>query len=218
MATGCCCLGDTTSHELLKDARSIRDSAPVPAPVSRELSKELLPPHQVQPGDTLLVQAIEADSPIRLPPDEPVQANGTIDLGKYGRPLVAGKTLPQVEAQVRDLIKEQEKQGGGVTVRLVGKPSSLYYVFGEVKTQGSFPITARDGDGCDRGRGRTEPESVGREHHPVAPDRTRQLPHRPAGLLAANCAIGGHDHQLPAPARRPRSMYQARGVCATRFS
>ena len=53
----------------------------VPAPVPRELAMELLPTHVVVPGDTLLVQPVELDAPLRLPPDQPVQPDGTIDLG-----------------------------------------------------------------------------------------------------------------------------------------
>jgi protein involved in polysaccharide export with SLBB domain len=122
----------------------IRDAAPVPAPVPRELAKELLPTHIVEPGDTLLVQPVELDAPLRLPPDQPVQPDGTIDLGKYGRPLVAGKTLAQIEVQIRELVKTQEKQAIPLTVRLIGRPGAVYYVLGEVNAPGSFPITGRE--------------------------------------------------------------------------
>jgi polysaccharide biosynthesis/export protein len=146
---GCSTISDTLginspSYRLLKETQEIRDSAPIPAPVGRELAKELLPTHLIQLGDTLVVQPIEFDSPVRLPPDQVVQPDGTIDLGKYGRPLVAGRTLPQVEVQVRELIASQDKQAGGFTVRLVGRPGSVYYVFGEVNAPGSFPVSGRE--------------------------------------------------------------------------
>jgi polysaccharide export outer membrane protein len=148
-ATGCSSLGDTLgisppTYRLLKEAKDIRNAAPVPAPVSRELGRELLPPHIIQQGDTLLVQPVDLDSPIRLPPDQTVQPDGTIDLGKYGRPLVVGKTLAQVEAQIAEIIKGKEKETSAITVRLVGKPNSVYYVFGEVNAPGSFPVTGRE--------------------------------------------------------------------------
>jgi protein involved in polysaccharide export with SLBB domain len=149
LAAGCSSFADTLglsppTHKLLEETKDIRDSAPVPAPVGRELSKELLPAHLIQQGDTLLIQPIELDSPVRLPPEEPVQPDGTIDLGKYGRPIVVGKTLPQLEAQVREIIQAQEPKFAGVTARLVGKPGSVYYVFGEVNAPGSFPVSGRD--------------------------------------------------------------------------
>src|SRR5262249_25304063 len=62
------------SNPLLNDAKMIRDVAPVPAPGGRELAKELLPTHVVEPGDTLLIQPVELDAPVRLPPDQPVQS------------------------------------------------------------------------------------------------------------------------------------------------
>jgi polysaccharide export outer membrane protein len=110
---GCSSLGDSLgisppTNPLLKDTKAIRDAAPVPAPGGRELAKELLPTHIVEPGDTLLVQPVELDSPVRLPPDQTVQPDGTIDLGVYGRPIVAGKTLTQIEVQLRELIKTHD--------------------------------------------------------------------------------------------------------------
>jgi polysaccharide export outer membrane protein len=149
-ATGCSSLGDTLSppNRLLKEAKDIRDTAPVPAPTGRELARELLPPHIIQQGDSLLVQPVDLDSPIRLPPDQMVQPDGTIDLGKYGRPLVVGKTLSQLEEQISGIIKgkekDKDKETGAITVRLVGKPNAVFYVFGEVNAPGSFPVTGRE--------------------------------------------------------------------------
>jgi protein involved in polysaccharide export with SLBB domain len=107
---------------------------------------ELLPPHVVEPGDTLLVQPVELDAPVRLPPDQPVLPDGTIDLGRYGRPVVAGLTLPQVEARVREVIRGQDKEAADVaiTVRLLAKPGKVFYVLGEVNAPGAFPVTGHD--------------------------------------------------------------------------
>jgi protein involved in polysaccharide export with SLBB domain len=148
-AAGCSTLGEslgfsTPTNPLTKDAKAIRDAAPVPAPVPRELAMELMPPHLVEPGDTLLVQPVEFDAPVRLPPDQPVQPDGTIDLGKYGRPIVAGHTLPEVEAIVRDAVKAKEPKPVAVTVRLLTRPGEVYYVLGEVNAPGAFPITGND--------------------------------------------------------------------------
>jgi polysaccharide biosynthesis/export protein len=149
IAAGCSTVGDTLgisppAHKLLNDAKEIRDTAPITPAVGRELAKELLPPHIVEQGETLVIQPVDLDSPIRLPSDQTVLPDGTIDLGKYGRPIVVGKTIPQVETLVWDLIKALEKQGTAVSVRLVGRPSSVYYVFGEVNAPGAFPITGRE--------------------------------------------------------------------------
>ncbi|HEY1192418.1 MAG TPA: SLBB domain-containing protein [Gemmata sp.] len=149
VVTGCSTIGEslgfsTPTNPLSKDAKAIRDTAPVPAPVPRELAMSLLPAHVVEPGDTLLVQPVEFDAPVRLPPDQPVQPDGTIDLGQYGRPVVAGKTLPEVEGVVRGAIKAKETKDVPVTVRLLAKPGKVFYVLGEVNAPGAFPITGHD--------------------------------------------------------------------------
>src|SRR5207237_2477309 len=130
VATGCSTLGESVgftppANPLSKDAKAIREAPPVPAPVPRELAMELLPTHVVEPGDTLLVQPVELDAPVRLPPDQPVQPDGTIDLGQYGRPVVAGKTLPEVEALVREIIRGKEKNAVAITVRLLARPGKV---------------------------------------------------------------------------------------------
>jgi polysaccharide export outer membrane protein len=144
---GCETLGlSPPANQLLPATKEIRNTAPNPAPVPRELAKELHPPFVVEPGDTLLVQPAEFDAPVRLPPDQTVFADGTIDLGVYGRLLVAGKILPQIETEVRALInaKEKSKEPIEITVRLIGRNSKVYYVLGEVNAPGAFPITGRE--------------------------------------------------------------------------
>ena len=149
VATGCSTIGETLglstpTNPLSKNAKALRDTAPIPAPVPRELALTLLPAHVVEPGDTLLVQPVEFDAPVRLPPDQPVQPDGSIDLGQYGRPVVAGKTLPDIEVIVRDAINAKEKKTVPVTVRLLARPGKVFYVLGEVNAPGAFPITGRD--------------------------------------------------------------------------
>jgi len=149
VAAGCSTIGESLgfsapANPLSKDAKAIRDTAPVPAPAPRELAMELLPAHVVTPGDTLLVQPVEFDSPLRLPPDQVVQPDGTIDLGKYGRPVVAGRTLADIEVIVREAIKAKEKDVIPVTVRQLTRPGEVFYVLGEVNAPGAFPITGRD--------------------------------------------------------------------------
>src|SRR5262249_54997446 len=77
---------------LLPEARRFRSAAPAPAPAPRELAKVALPAYFVEPGDVLLVQPADLDSPARFPADQTVLPVGRIDLGRYGRLPVAGKT------------------------------------------------------------------------------------------------------------------------------
>ncbi len=110
----------------------------------RELDKRVALPFVVEPGDVLLVQPVNLDSPVRLPGDQTVLPDGTIQLGRYGQAVVAGKTIPQIEADVRAQIEAQQKDAGPITVRLVTRVSKVYYVLGEVNAPGAFPLQGRE--------------------------------------------------------------------------
>src|SRR5262249_23537108 len=71
-------------HRLIDSAKDLRRAAPNPMPLPREMDKRLLPTYVVEPGDVLLVQPADLDSPARLPGDQPVLSDGTINLGRYG--------------------------------------------------------------------------------------------------------------------------------------
>jgi protein involved in polysaccharide export with SLBB domain len=147
---GCSALGlqsptsSRSNNQLTAEAKELREEAPIPAAVPRELTKVLLPTYVVEPGDVLLVQPVDLDSPIRLPGDQTVLLDGTIDLGKYGRPVVAGKTLAVIEADLKTWMKNQSNDAGAVTVRLVNRVSKVYYVLGEVNAPGAFPVSGRE--------------------------------------------------------------------------
>jgi len=133
----------TPRYKLLKEAEQFRD-ATVPPSVARELAKVPLAEYVVEPGDALLVQPVDLDSPVRIAADQPVLPDGTIELGEYGRPVVAGKTVPAIETEVKNLVKAKEKKDVAVTVRLIGRQSKVFYVLGEVNAPGSFPLSGRE--------------------------------------------------------------------------
>jgi protein involved in polysaccharide export with SLBB domain len=123
----------------MKDAISRAPAVP------RELEKQLLPPFIVEAGDVLFVQMAELDSPVRLPGDQPVLQDGTINLGVYGHYIAAGKTVEMIEQEVRALIRSHtQKDPGFVTVRLINRVSKVYYVLGEVNAPGAFPFAGRE--------------------------------------------------------------------------
>src|SRR6185437_13755533 len=117
-----------SGHRLIPQAKALRSAYPEPLPLPRELDKRVAPPYIVEPGDVLLVQPANLDSPVRLPGDQTVLPDGTIELGRYGQIQVAGKTLPQIEADVRARIEPATKEAGPITVRLVTRVSKVYYV------------------------------------------------------------------------------------------
>src|SRR5262249_5492707 len=95
----------STSHRLIPQVADVRQ--PVAPDVPRDLEKQPLPTYIVEPGDVLLVYPADLDSPVRLPGDQPVLLDGTIDLGRYGRLVVAGKPLDVIEALVRAAVAAQ---------------------------------------------------------------------------------------------------------------
>jgi polysaccharide export outer membrane protein len=146
LSSGCSnILGLTpTGHRLTAEAKALRSAYPDPLPLPRELDKRVAPPYVVEPGDVLLVQPANFESPVRLPGDQTVLPDGTIQLGRYGQILVAGKTIPQIEADIRAQIEAQQKDAGPITVRLVTRVSKVYYVLGEVNAPGAFPLQGRE--------------------------------------------------------------------------
>jgi protein involved in polysaccharide export with SLBB domain len=146
-AAGCSTSGSLlpSGEYLLNSARRIASEAPQPAPVPRELDKIVLPAYFVEPGDVLLVEPAAFDAPIRFPGDQTVLADGTIDLGRYGRIMVAGRTLEEIELQVQGIVEAVEKQRvDPINVRLIEPNSAVYYVLGEVNAPGAYPLIGRE--------------------------------------------------------------------------
>lgn len=129
-------------HHLTSSTKNLVQ--PEPWPLPRELAKQPLPPYTVEPGDVLLLMPADLDSPVRLPGDQPVLPDGTIQLGRYGLLQVAGHTLPEIEVLVREAVAARTKDAGPVSVRLVNRQSKLYYVLGEVHAPGAFPLQGRE--------------------------------------------------------------------------
>src|SRR5205814_9275012 len=105
-------------QRLLPATKEARRAAPEALPLPRELDKQLAPDFIIEPGDVLLVQPADLASPIRIPGDQPVLPDGSIHLGKFGRVIVVGLTIEQVEQAVREQIVRQMKDAGPMNVRL----------------------------------------------------------------------------------------------------
>jgi protein involved in polysaccharide export with SLBB domain len=133
-----------TGNRLIDEAKYLRSAYPEPLPIPRELDKRVALPYIVEPGDVLLVQPTNLDSPVRLPGDQTVLPDGTIQLGRYGQLVVAGKTIAQIEADVRAQVEAQTKDAGPITARLVTRVSKVFYVLGEVNAPGAFPLQGRE--------------------------------------------------------------------------
>jgi protein involved in polysaccharide export with SLBB domain len=145
-------------HRLLPSTLAVRQPD-VALDMPRELAKEALPNYVVEGGDVLLVTPVEPEiatgedtepdknptSPVRIPADQPVLPDGSINLGRYGRLIVAGNTVEQIEAAIRATIHAQIKRDPGfITVRIVTRDSKVYYVLGEVNSPGTFQLKGRE--------------------------------------------------------------------------
>jgi polysaccharide biosynthesis/export protein len=131
-------------YRLLPEAEELRDNAVPPPDLPRELAKVPLAEYFVEPGDGLLVQPVEFDSTVRIPADQTVLPDGTIELGEYGRLQVAGKTVALIESEINQIVKAKEGKEIGITVRLISRQSKVYYVIGDVNAPGAYPLVGRE--------------------------------------------------------------------------
>jgi len=131
-------------NHLSPAAKALRDEAPIPQALPTELEKQMLPEYVLWPGDVLRAEMVELDSPVRLPADQPVQIDGKIDLGPYGRIAVAGLTLENAEQVVQSRIKAKTRDTGEVRLRLLTPESKTYFVLGEVNAPGEFQLIGRE--------------------------------------------------------------------------
>lgn len=129
-------------YQLNESARRISESHGRPAALPRELSERVMPVYIVEPGDVLYLEPVNFDSEMRLPADQPVQPDGTISAGRYGRVHVAGLTIPQIRGLIeRRITSVDGEKAEGVVVRLVDWKSKVFYVMGEVNSPGAYPIS-----------------------------------------------------------------------------
>ena len=195
--------GTTPRHQMLPETEMVATAQPGAAPLPRELDKRVSPPYVVEPGDVLLIQPADLDSPVRLPGDQPILPDGTIQLGKYGRLQVAGRTLDEIEAAVKNIVNAQTKDAGVITARVVTRQSKVYYVLGEVNSPGSFTFTGRETvlDAIQIAGGLTDKAA----HKKIVLSRPSagRLPKGAADLLRRDRPARRHVNELPDGSRRP---------------
>jgi polysaccharide export outer membrane protein len=149
--SGCSTAGGASSlfpnsHTLLRTTKQLAESARRYAPLPRELDKRALLPYFVQPGDVLLLEVTDLEADVRLPVDQTVMPDGTIDLSEYGRLVVAGLTVEEIEQLVLTTVRtaENDQTINPINVRLSVAESAVYYVLGEVNSPGAYPIIGHE--------------------------------------------------------------------------
>lgn len=146
LVAGCSVLGFSpypVAHVMTNDTKAVLEQTRNRLDVARELAKEVQVAHYIQPGDELLVETVSSEVDVRLPADQQVLADGTIDLGKFGRAVVASMTLEQAEALVQRMLAEQSGKSIEVNVRMI-EPIHRYYVIGEVNSPGAYSLTGHE--------------------------------------------------------------------------
>ncbi|QDV83565.1 polysaccharide biosynthesis/export family protein [Planctomycetes bacterium TBK1r] len=146
LLAGCSALGFApypVAHVMTDDTQAVLAQTPSNLDVPRELSKEVQVAHYLQPGDELLIETTDGDSTVRLPADQRILADGSVDLGAYGRVVVASKTLEQAEALIQRAIFDLSGESTAVNVRLIA-PIHRYYVIGEVNSPGAYSLTGHE--------------------------------------------------------------------------
>ncbi|WP_149495905.1 polysaccharide biosynthesis/export family protein [Roseiconus lacunae] len=146
-SAGCSVLGFSAypiAHVMTEDTKEILDQTTRCPDVPRELAKQVRPMHTLAPGDELLVEVLEADDlSIQLPADQRIMADGTIDLGRYGRVVVSSMTIEQAESTVQEIVSKAERDSVRVNIRLI-QPIHRYYVIGEVNSPGAYSLTGHE--------------------------------------------------------------------------
>lgn len=146
LCVGCSTLGFCTqpvAHVISDEARCVLEHSSGRPNVPTELNKHLPPGHTLQPGDTILLEILDESSRLRLPADQTVMADGSIDVGEFGRVVVAAMTPEQAEATVQNMIAARGRESVPINVRLV-QPVHRFYVIGEVNSPGSYPLAGHE--------------------------------------------------------------------------
>lgn len=147
-STGCTSSGTfslfPTGHYLTRATRNVLDASPEVARLPRELEKTVLPGLYLQPGDAVTLEMVDFTSEVRLPSDQQILPDGSLDLGKYGRLIVAGLSPEQAEQLIEErLVALGEEEEEQVNVRVL-EPQLVYYVLGEVSSPGSYPLVGSE--------------------------------------------------------------------------
>lgn len=142
--SGCTSWFKPRSHKLSETAKSFSESAVCPAALPHELTEQFLPEYRVVSGDVILIEPADFDSSLRLPGDQEVENDGSIQLGQYGQIHAAGLTLAEIRGEAERILARTEDREVPLSVRLVEKRGEIFYVLGEVNSPGVYPLEGHE--------------------------------------------------------------------------
>lgn len=129
---------------LLPQAKEFASQARLPTDLPIEGCKTVLPHYFIEPGDELLIEPVDYNAQITLPADQTVMIDGTIDLGEYGRVIVAGMTVEQIEDLIVERVESVTTQKHAINVRLLESNAAVVYVLGAVSSPGAYPLNGHE--------------------------------------------------------------------------
>ena len=158
--TGCSSLGLSlypSGHFLTEQAEAILEQSPRSAVLPRELAMDVEAVHYLQPGEVLLIEPVELDSEVRIAADQKILTDGSVDLGEFGRVIVAGLTPEAAESLIEQTINiailnrpidkddasKEPAEPVRINVRILDQVHR-YYVLGEVNSPGSYPLEGNE--------------------------------------------------------------------------
>lgn len=149
-STGCSITPETgvtffpQKHRISKPADELRQQHVHPLSIPRELAKTPMPEYRVEPGDVLQVEPSKADAVLEFTSNQTIPPDGTVDLARFGRIVVAGMTVEEIEDAVLNAMKAKDPKSAPVEVRLAQWTSKVFYVDGEVRSPGSYPLDGNE--------------------------------------------------------------------------
>lgn len=148
-STGCSSLGLSlfpTGHFFTDRAEAVVASSPASSPLPRERNKSVVATHYLQPGDVLLIEPVKSGDDIRIPADQTVLVDGSVDMGIFGRVVLAGLSIEGAELLIEQTVFERlpekselDRDDVDINVRLI-EPVHRYYVLGEVNSPGAYSL------------------------------------------------------------------------------
>jgi protein involved in polysaccharide export with SLBB domain len=136
-----------SDHRVTKTAQSQLAPSHGFKNLPRENQKTVLPSHLLEPGDLVSLKIADVPTNLEIEPSQSVLADGSLDLARFGRVIVAGMTLEATESLIEDTIANVTRETEGaenvlhieVNVSLA-ESTDRFYVLGDVRTPGIYKL------------------------------------------------------------------------------
>jgi protein involved in polysaccharide export with SLBB domain len=135
------------NHRVTKTAQSQLAPSHGFKNLPRENQKTVLPSHLLEPGDLVSLKIADVPTNLEIESGQSVLADGSLDLARFGRLIVAGMTLESTESLIEDTIANvtRETEGGENVLHVevnvsLAESTDRFYVLGDVRTPGIYKL------------------------------------------------------------------------------